>query len=261
MLELRHGDRSGLLLEHVDHSVKVPEHVTQGLTFPLLGVVPRIRRTALSIVGAISGRQVLPIARGGRLSQPPCQPARVAGRHGPIVTLLVTSPKAGDGKSTTALNLAATCAGGPGSEPCCWMSTSAVRPCTTFSDESPKGRRAAGAGRRAGGRLPWQRRLTVPNPCNLDFMPTGDTRDIPIEILGTLELRQLLIALANHYDRVILDGPAILGMADCRMLGRLVDASVLVVRCRSTPARDVAACQGDARAIPRCHRRRGLQQT
>src|SRR5208337_2711880 len=30
------------LLEHVDHSVKIPEHVTQGLTLPLLGVVPRI---------------------------------------------------------------------------------------------------------------------------------------------------------------------------------------------------------------------------
>ena len=53
---------------------------------------------------------------------------------------------------------------------------------------------------------------------------------MPIEILGTLELRQLLTALSHHYDRVILDGPAVLGMADCRVLGRMVDASVLVVR-------------------------------
>src|SRR5262249_36447440 len=28
----------------------------------------------------------------------------------------------------------------------------------------------------------------------------------------------------------ILDGPAVLGLADCRMLGRVVDASILVVR-------------------------------
>ena len=34
------------LLEHIDHSVKVPEHVTHGLTLALLGVVPRIQRTA-----------------------------------------------------------------------------------------------------------------------------------------------------------------------------------------------------------------------
>jgi Mrp family chromosome partitioning ATPase len=61
-------------------------------------------------------------------------------------------------------------------------------------------------------------------------MPTGDTREVPIEILGTLELRQLVIALSHHYDRVILDGPAVLGLADCRVLGRIVDASLLVVR-------------------------------
>jgi Mrp family chromosome partitioning ATPase len=29
---------------------------------------------------------------------------------------------------------------------------------------------------------------------------------------------------------VILDGPAILGLADCRMLGRIVDVALLVVR-------------------------------
>ena len=52
----------------------------------------------------------------------------------------------------------------------------------------------------------------------------------PIEILGTLELRQLLVALSHHYDRVILDGPAVLGLADCRVLGRIVDSSLLVVR-------------------------------
>ena len=40
----------------------------------------------------------------------------VSAERGPIVTLLVTSAKAGEGKSTTALNLAATCAG-PASGP------------------------------------------------------------------------------------------------------------------------------------------------
>ncbi len=29
---------------------------------------------------------------------------------------------------------------------------------------------------------------------------------------------------------MILDGPAVLGLADCRLLGRIVDASLLVVR-------------------------------
>ncbi len=80
------------------------------------------------------------------------------------------------------------------------------------------------------GELPWQRTVQHTELANLDFLPTGDTHGIPIEILGTLELRQLLSALEHHYDRVILDGPAVLGLADCRVLGRIVDASLLVVR-------------------------------
>jgi succinoglycan biosynthesis transport protein ExoP len=80
------------------------------------------------------------------------------------------------------------------------------------------------------GDLPWQRTVVRTDIPNLDFLPTGDTAGVPIEILGALELRQLIIGLSSHYDRVILDGPAILGLADCRMLGRIVDASLLVVR-------------------------------
>ena len=68
------------LLEHLDHSVKVPEHLTMGLTLPLFGVVPRIRRTALIHRG---GHLWTPrrarFDRGRRLPQPPRQPDRVVG--------------------------------------------------------------------------------------------------------------------------------------------------------------------------------------
>ncbi len=220
-----------LLLEHVDHSVKVPEHVTQGLTLPLLGVVPRIRRTSLT-------------HRGGHLWTPSTPDSLeadafrnirasllgVADRHGPIVTLLVTSPKAGDGKSTAALNLAATCA--RAGERTLLLDIDLRRPSlgSVFPAEPEKEGTTNGLVDVLQGTLPWQKTLRHTELRNLDFIPTGDPRDIPIEILGTLELRQLLSALENHYDRVILDSPAVLGMADCRMLGRMVDAALLVVR-------------------------------
>ena len=99
-------------MEYLDHSVKVPEHLTFGLSLPLLGVVPRMRRTAQ-------------LDRGGHLWTPGAPDSveadayrnvrasllGVSVKRGPIVTLLVASAKAGEGKSTTALNLAATCAG------------------------------------------------------------------------------------------------------------------------------------------------------
>ena len=113
--------------------------------------------------------------------------------------------------------------------PCSWMSTCGGRAWAVFSS-SRTGRRGHGLVDVLRGEMPWQRTVRHTEIANLDFMPTGDTSEIPIEILGTLELRQLLVALEHHYDRVILDGPAVLGLADCRVLGRIVDASLLVVR-------------------------------
>ncbi|MCA1684955.1 MAG: polysaccharide biosynthesis tyrosine autokinase, partial [Planctomycetia bacterium] len=214
------------LLEHLDHSVKVPEHLTLGLTLPLLGVVPRIRRTSRTHRGGHLWTSATPDSveadayRNLRASL-----LGASDRIGPIVTLLVTSAKAGEGKSTTALNLAATCA--RAGERTLLMDVDLRRP--SLAEVFPDAR-GVGLVDVLRGELPWQRTVTRTDLPNLDFLPTGETRDIPIEILGTLELRQLLIGLANHYDRVILDGPAVLGLADCRMLGRLVDSAVLVVR-------------------------------
>jgi polysaccharide biosynthesis transport protein len=218
------------LLERVDHSVKVPEDVSHGLSLPLLGVVPRIRRTALT-------------HRGGHLWVPATPDSieadayrnvrasllGIADKRGPMVTLLVTSAKAGEGKSTTALNLAATCA--KAGERTLLLDVDLRRPSLADVFVQPEPDAVVhGLVDVLKGELPWQRTVRHTEIPNLDFIPTGDTRSIPIEILGTLELRQLLIALAHHYDRVILDGPAVLGLADCRVLGRIVDASIVVVR-------------------------------
>jgi capsular exopolysaccharide synthesis family protein len=218
------------LLEHIDQSVKVPEHASHGLTLPLLGVVPRIRRTALTHRGGHLWTLGSPDSveadayRNVRASL-----LGVADKRGPIVSLLVTSAKAGEGKSTTALNLAATCA--KAGERTLLLDIDLRRP--SLKDvflENQSAEPVNGLVDVLRGELPWQRTVRHTEIPNLDFIPTGDTRAIPIEILGTLELRQLLIALSHHYDRVILDGPAVLGLADCRVLGRIVDGSLLVVR-------------------------------
>jgi polysaccharide biosynthesis transport protein len=218
------------LLEHVDHSVKVPEHVSQGLTLPLLGVVPRIRRSALTHRAGHLWTHATPDSidadayRNIRASL-----LGIADKRGPIVTLLITSAKAGEGKSTTALNLAATCA--RAGERTLLLDVDLRRPSLrdVFIEDDPE-TEIHGLVDVLRGELPWQRTVRHTELPNLDFIPTGDTRSIPIEILGTLELRQLLVALSHHYDRVILDGPAVLGLADCRVLGRIVDSSLLVVR-------------------------------
>ncbi|WP_435022151.1 GumC family protein [Tundrisphaera sp. TA3] len=215
-------------LEYIDNSVKVPEHLTAGLALPLFGVVPRIRREARNHRGGHLWTHGMPESieadafRNLRASL-----LGAGSKADPIITLLVTSAKAGEGKSTTALNLAATCA--RAGERVLLMDVDLRRP--SLVDVFPQNEHGLGLVDVLRGDLPWQRTVVQSEIPNLDFLPTGDTQGVPIEVLGSLELRQLLLSLSqHHYDRVILDGPAVLGLADCRMLGRIVDASVLVVR-------------------------------
>ena len=63
------------LLEHVDHSVKVPEHLTAGLALPLFGVVPRMIRSSRNHRGGHLWTSGTPdLDRGRRLPEPPRQP-------------------------------------------------------------------------------------------------------------------------------------------------------------------------------------------
>jgi capsular exopolysaccharide synthesis family protein len=219
------------MLEHIDHAVRIPEHVTHGLALPLLGVVPRIRRTALTHrSGHLWTADMANSIEADAFRNIRASLLGVADRRGPIVSLLVTSPKAGDGKSTAALNLAVTCA--RAGERTLLLDVDLRRPTLgqVFPAQAEKEGTTHGLIDILQGTLPWQKTLRYTELHNLDFISAGDPSDIPIEILGTLELRQLLAALSGHYDRVILDGPAVLGLADCRMLGRLVDSSILVIR-------------------------------
>jgi polysaccharide biosynthesis transport protein len=213
--------------EFLDHSVKVPEHLAAGLTLPILSVIPRMRRIAR-------------LDRGGHLwtANDPLAPeadayrnlrASLIGASGPkapIVTLLVTSAKPGEGKSTTALNLALTCA--RAGERTLLLEADLRRP--SLADVFDAGDLNVGLVEVLRGEMPWQQAVIRTDVPNLNFLPSGDPTGVPIEILGTLELRQLIAALSGTFQRVIIDAPAVLGMADCRMLGRTVDAAVLVVR-------------------------------
>lgn len=216
------------LVEHLDHSVKVPEHLTAGLGLPLFGVVPWIHRNALNhkgghlwVQGALDTHEA-DAYRNLRASL-----LGIACPKTRMRTILMTSAKSHEGKSTTALNLATTCA--RAGERTLLMDVDLRR--SSLGDVFPVDEHELGLVDVLKGELPWQRTVIRTDIPNLDFLPTGNTSGVPIEVLGSRELRQLLLSLSeHHYDRIIIDGPAILGLADCRMLGRMVDASILVVR-------------------------------
>ncbi len=64
----------------------------------------------------------------------------------------------------------------------------------------------------------------------LDVLPTGTRRPNPSELLGSIRFAELLAWAESHYDQVLLDCPPVLAVSDAQMVGRLVDAAILVVR-------------------------------
>ncbi|MBI1324718.1 polysaccharide biosynthesis tyrosine autokinase [bacterium] len=217
-----------LLLEHSDKTVRSPERIADLLNLPLYGVVPRIRRHPMLQRGGHLWTTAVPQSLEADSYRNLRASILGGSRNAPasLRQILVTSAKAGEGKSTTALNLAATFA--RAGERTILVDADLRRPSLGgLVGESPDHPGLVDVLR---GLEAWQEVVRGAEIPHLDLMTTGRVGDTPIEILGSRELRQLLAGLAKHYDRVILDGPAVLGLADCRMLGQIVDGCLLVVR-------------------------------
>ena len=70
---------------------------------------------------------------------------------------------------------------------------------------------------------------------HLTVIPGGAVPMNPAELLGSTAMRRLLDHLRTRFDRIILDTPPVLPLADVAVLAPMVDAVVLVVRAGVTP--------------------------
>jgi capsular exopolysaccharide synthesis family protein len=71
---------------------------------------------------------------------------------------------------------------------------------------------------------------TVAELPNLDILPSGPVPPFPTEMLSSEAMKALLVKLGGLYTHVVIDSPPILSVTDAAILGRMVDAVVLVVR-------------------------------
>lgn len=70
----------------------------------------------------------------------------------------------------------------------------------------------------------------IPDLPNLDVLPSGPVPPFPSEMLSSDAMKALMERLAKEYTHVVVDSPPILSVTDAVILGRIVDAVVLVVR-------------------------------
>jgi capsular exopolysaccharide synthesis family protein len=228
VLGLAAGVFLAVMLDRVDDSVRTPEHVTAELRLPFLGLVPRFggspRGPEPPHVVREPGAALAEAYRVVRTNLVFLSSFR---RGGGVI--LVSSSVPGEGKTTTAANLAAALALN-GSQVLA-VDADLRRP----SLHEQFGLRAApglsevlARSRRAG-------RLIRPTPVRgLRVLPSGETPPNPSELLGSERLRRLLATERRRYQWIVIDAPPILALSDAPVLCTLVDGLVLVVWAEAT---------------------------
>src|SRR3989442_6397008 len=64
---------------------------------------------------------------------------------------------------------------------------------------------------------------------NLKLLPSGPVPPNPAELLGSEEMRKLLITLSERFAHIIIDSPPAISFTDASILATMVDGVVLVV--------------------------------
>ncbi|MCE9522375.1 MAG: CpsD/CapB family tyrosine-protein kinase [Alphaproteobacteria bacterium] len=75
----------------------------------------------------------------------------------------------------------------------------------------------------------------------LEFVPIASPPANPADLLASLAMKNLIEVLRQHYDLIIIDAAPVLPVSDTRLLGRLADKIVYVVRWDSTPREAVSS--------------------
>jgi capsular exopolysaccharide synthesis family protein len=158
--------------------------------------------------------------------------------HGPLRTLIVTSPGAGEGKSVTTANLALTMAQELQSNVV--LVDADLRSPAAHSLFGIEG--APGLTEVLAGNASLDEALVYLPDLRLTILPAGNAPQFPTELLGSNAMRRTLDSLRARFDRVLLDAPPVAPLADVGTVAPLTDGAVMVVRAGVTlrPALDQA---------------------
>ncbi|MDP7074975.1 MAG: polysaccharide biosynthesis tyrosine autokinase [Myxococcota bacterium] len=155
----------------------------------------------------------------------------------PLRTIAVSSPLAGEGKTTAAINLALVTAMSVGRRVLlvdCDMRRPTVHAALGLLPE-------AGIAEVLSGGVTLEQAIVRVEGMNLDVLAVRGRPNNPSELLGSPRMRDLMEEMTKRYDRVILDTPAALGVPDAKAVAELTDGFVLIVRADVTVQQDLEA--------------------
>ncbi len=155
----------------------------------------------------------------------------------PLRTIAVTSAVAGEGKTTAAVNFALVSA----------MSVGRRVLLVDCDLRRPKVHQSLGLRVDAGlselleGDAAPEEAITAVQGSSLQVLPVRTLPHNPSELLASSRMSELVEKLAESYDRVVLDVPAVLGIPDAKTITDLCDGVIFVVKADSTAEEEVTS--------------------
>jgi len=225
-----------LLLDTLDRRVKSPQDVANVLKLPLLTVVPGIGLG--DGVGRDEGKAKLVTIQQPRSHAAECyRNLRTSilfssGRPVPR-TIVVTSAVAGEGKSTTAANLAVVMA--QSGRKVLLIDADLRRPALQRYFVR---RESRGLIRVLKDGVKLEEAVQVSEVENLDLLLCHGIPNNPSELLGSDRMQNLINEMKTLYDTIIIDSPVIISVPDAVILAARAEA-VVMVHCPKATDRDM----------------------
>lgn len=167
-----------------------------------------------------------------------------AGLDQPLQSVVITSATPGEGKSTTAANLAVACAQSGMSV--CLLDADLRRPTLHRLFRVPNWRGLTTALIGEGG---LDAALQPGGVEGLTLLTSGPLPPNPAEMLGSGQMTQLLAELERRFDLVVIDTPPVLAVTDAAVLAPRVHGVLLVVRSGQVPRQQVARARDALAAV------------
>lgn len=208
---------------------------------PVLGVIPANRQ--------IRKNPLLPDAQGQSIHAEAIRQLRTNLQYvdvdHPVQVLVVTSAVAGEGKSATAANLAASFARNAGRRVVVVEADLRRPQLSEYLDLE----RAVGLTSVLTGRVALEDALQDWGAHGLKVLASGPLPPNPAELVESAAMTSLLERLQDAFDLVIIDTPPLLPVTDGAVLARKADGAVLVVRYGKTARNQVSSALRSLRSV------------
>ncbi len=234
MIGLLGGIGLAFFVEYLDNTVKTSDDVEKEVALPSLGLVPELTKKA--------EKGVFPVITFEDKKSPLSEAYRSIGTYiqfssagRPPKSMLVTSARQGEGKTTTVVNIAVALTHTYGKGIIIDSDMRRPQIHKIFDVDNSYGLSAFLAGHmELSDGLIQKTKIE-----NLDVITSGIIPPNPSELLSSYRFKGLMADLFPDYSFILVDSPPVLGLSDSIVLSTLIDGVIMVTRAGNTP-KDVA---------------------